>query len=111
MLIPASDWRPVGHDPEVARQIEGSFITLVVERNAARCTSLVRRFIASVSESCAVEMRASCWKKAVAFFDSVNAAMETSTPALSATSTSTIVKPLLAVLVTQAFIRISDGGV
>ncbi len=55
--------------------------------------SLVSRFIDSVSQSCAADTRASRWKNAVAFLESMKVAMETSTPALNATRISTSVKP------------------
>ena len=56
--------------------------------------SPVSRFRPRVSASCADETRASRWKNAVAFLDSAKAAIATSTPALSATTTSMTVKPL-----------------
>src|SRR5579871_6913242 len=74
-------------------QTYGSSLMLGVERRLARCRSLVSRFIASVSESWAAEMRASRWKNAVAFLDSRKAAAETRMPAERATSTSMTVKP------------------
>src|SRR5262249_51077946 len=117
MLMPASELRPAGHVPCVAEQIVGSEWMLGVERKDARWMSFVRRFIASVSASCALEMRASCWKNVVAFFESMNAAIETRTPALSATSTSTSVKPIFdrrghaRLMSERAIMRLSDGRV
>src|SRR5262245_44318870 len=91
ILIPASDFSPFGHVPSVSRHTLRSAMMLGVDISDARWMSPVSRFIASVSASCADEMRASCWKNAVAFFDRMKAAIDTSTPAESATSTSTMV--------------------
>ncbi len=93
MLTPARRLSPAVQVVLVCAQTVGSFWMLAVDRYPARWMSPVIRFIASVSAICADEMRASCWKKRVASLDSMNAAIETSTPALSATSTSMRVKP------------------
>jgi hypothetical protein len=66
---------------------------LGVDMKDARWRSAVMRAIPSVAESCAEEIRASCWKKVVAFFESRNAAVATTMPAAMATSSSTSVKP------------------
>ena len=68
------------------------------DRNDARWRSCVRRFMPSVAASCVAEMRASFWKNLVALRESKSAAIDTSSPALSATTSSIKVKPRAAPL-------------